>query len=466
MMACRRRRTGSCRDRDIRQCGPGADATRAGSGIDVVDDLFRREVLDARRQDWLGSVHLSTSRLAWPMAALAAAAVLALVLVLVLGGYTRKERVQGQLQPVGGLQTVAAAVPGVLLRRLVDEGERVARGQPLLEISADVDTPQPGGAVAERIAAELERQRERLRQDLAEFEAAQPAQADALSERIASLQRQLASAASELQLRSRQAEAARRTLERIRPLQEERIVSEVQIQQYEDQALNADAQRELAERNRLDLERALADTRQELEQLPLRTGERRSEIERTLADVSQELARTQAQRSVLVRAPGPGLVSGLVVDEGQAIAERQRLLSIVPEGMRLQAELWVPSRAVGTLQPGDRVAMRYEAFPYQAFGQQYGRIVEIAGSALAPDEVRTRSGIDPGDPVYRVLVALDRQDVPAGDRTLALRPHMMLDADLLLERRRLYQLVLEPFDRARAGRRAAAPAGAQPADTP
>ncbi|WP_149193705.1 HlyD family secretion protein [Luteimonas suaedae] len=412
----------------------------------MVEGLFRDEVLEARRQDWLGSVHLSTSRLAWPMAAIAALAVITLVLILAFGSYTRKERVHGRLVPVGGLQMVAAPAAGVLTRLLVGEGQAVAAGQPLLEISPDLDTAQPGGAVGEQVAMGLERQRERLHRDLAELVALQAQREAALHARVRSLQRQLASAAAELEVRTRQAAGARRTLERIRPLQGERIVSDVQIQQYEELALNAEAQRELAERNRLDLDRQLTDARQKLEALPLRSGERRSTIERTLAEVAQSAARNQAQRSVLVRAPGPGIVSGLAVDAGQAVSERQRLLSIEPEDAELRAELWVPSRAIGTLAPGGRVAMRYHAFPYQTFGQQYGRIVEVAGSALGPDEVRARTGIDPGVPVYRVLVAPDRQHVSAGNRTLALRASMGLDADLLLERRRLYRLILAAFD--------------------
>ncbi|MEZ0471866.1 HlyD family secretion protein [Luteimonas salinilitoris] len=411
----------------------------------MVEGLFRDEVLEARRQDWLGSVHLSTSRLGWPMTVVAALAMLALLLILAFGSYTRKERVQGRLVPEGGLQTVAAPAAGVLVRRFVAEGDAVTRGQPLLEISPDIHTPQSDGPVGEQLAAGLDRRHLRLQRDLAEMENAVPRQRDALTRRIESLRHQLASADAEFELRRRQAEGARRMLERLQPLTEQQIVSEVQLQQYEEQALGTEAQRELARRTRLEVERDLAQARQELDELPLRNRERRSAVEHSLAEIEQSLVRNQAQRSVLVLAPGPGTVSGLAADAGQAIAERQRLLSIVPRQARLLAELWVPSRAVGPLSPGDRVALRYDAFPYQTHGQRYGRIVEIAGSTFAPDEVRTRTGIDLDGPVYRVLAALDRQDVTTGDRALPLRVGMRLDADLLLERRRLYRLVLAPL---------------------
>lgn len=412
------------------------------------EGLIRREVLDARKEDWLGSVRLPSPDMAWPMTLLAAAAVVALMLVMAFASVSRKERVSGRLVPAGGLQTIAAATSGVLTRRLVDEGQAVSEGQALFEISPDLAMPGGRSGVAETVAGELERQRRGLQRDLDDLASLHAQRAAGLEQEIASLRRQLASAITEAGLRQEQAAAATQMLERIRPLQEQQIVSAVQVQQYRDQALGAQAQLELATRARIELERQLADARQQLQALPLETAARRTGIERDLAGVAQAGARNQAQRAVAVHAPGAGVVSGLAVSQGQAVAEGDRLASIIPDGAPLVAELWVPSRAIGTLAPGDRVALRYHAFPHQKFGQQQGRIVEVATSAALASEVLARTGVDPGAPAYRVLVELDRQDIQAAGRRFGLRASMSLEADLLLERRRLYEYVLRPLDSA------------------
>nr|WP_255784033.1 HlyD family efflux transporter periplasmic adaptor subunit [Lysobacter chinensis] len=384
------------------------------------------------------------------MATLASAVILAAALVVAFGGYTRKAPASGRLVPVGGLPDIAAAAPGVVTRLLVTEGETVEAGQPLIEISPDIDVPDAGGAVGERIAIELEQQRQRLRQDLEDLEAMQRQQAAALQQRIHAQRRHLASAEAELALRRRQVAATERMLERIEPLREQRIVSDLQVQEYQDQALNAKAQLELAARNRLDAETALAEARERREALPLETAALRSDIEGALSEIAQSAARNLARQAVLVRAPEAGVASGLAVDRGQAVREGQRLLSIVPARAQLQAELWAPSRAIGTIAPGNRVAMRFDAFPYQTFGQQYGRIVGIANSPLSADEVRARTGIDPGEPAFRVLVALQGQQIDGADGALPLRAGMSLEADLLLERRRLHRLLFAPLDTFRA----------------
>jgi membrane fusion protein len=111
----------------------------------------------------------------------------------------------------------------------------------------------------------------------------------------------------------------------------------------------------------------------------------------------------------------------------------------------LQAELWLPTRAAGFLETGNRVVLRYPAFPYQKFGRHSGRVVEISRSATAPSELTSLLGRPVNEPFYRVLVQLDAQKVNAYGRAEALKPGMTVNADILLERRRLIEWLLEPI---------------------
>ena len=97
----------------------------------------------------------------------------------------------------------------------------------------------------------------------------------------------------------------------------------------------------------------------------------------------------------------------------------------------------MPSHAVGFIEPGDRVLLRYQAYPHQKFGHQAGRILRLSRSAtLAPGAT---------EPHYRAVVALDAQTVTAFGRQEPLRPGMVLEADILGERRKLYEWLLEPL---------------------
>jgi membrane fusion protein len=115
-------------------------------------------------------------------------------------------------------------------------------------------------------------------------------------------------------------------------------------------------------------------------------------------------------------------------------------VSLLPQGSRLQAQLLVPSRAIGFIAPGDEVRLRYQAYPYQKFGHHLGRVLRISRSAITPPNASAGA-----DQVYRVLVELKQQSILAYGKREALRPGMLLEADILGERRRLYEWVLEPL---------------------
>jgi membrane fusion protein len=86
--------------------------------------------------------------------------------------------------------------------------------------------------------------------------------------------------------------------------------------------------------------------------------------------------------------------------------------------------------------------MRYDAFPYERFGQYRGVITEIGRNVWTQGE---RIGpLSAKEPVYRVDVSLERQDVAALGQEFPLRPGMLVNADLLLERRTLLEWLFEP----------------------
>jgi membrane fusion protein len=209
--------------------------------------------------------------------------------------------------------------------------------------------------------------------------------------------------------------------------------------------LNAKAQRKTLARQELDIRQQIQTAKQNLAQLPLDLATQTNTIAGKIATIKQQLAQNEAERASVLRAPRDGVVATLLTKVGQHVAAGQSLASVVPHGGHLEARLLVPSRAVGFVDPGSRVVLRYQAYPYQKFGQQYGHVARISNSALGPEAVVAMTGQRPQEPVYRVDVALDRQDILAYGKPQALRPGMAFSADILMDRRRLIEWIFEPL---------------------
>ena len=141
---------------------------------------------------------------------------------------------------------------------------------------------------------------------------------------------------------------------------------------------------------------------------------------------------------MVIRAPEDGVVTAVLADKGASVSPGSALASLLPAGAQLRAEHFAPSSAVGFVRPPRQVQLRYQAFPYQKFGHHVGRVLQISRSAITPNK-------EGAEPVYRVLVELNAQAITAYGKAEPLRPGMLLEADILGERRRLYEWLLEPL---------------------
>lgn len=406
------------------------------------DALFRREVIEAKRGNWLGTISLATPISRWLIAIFALVVTIALLAFVSLASYTRRETVSGQLVPNAGLLSINAPGAGVIVRLLVREGQTVRKNQPLLELASEQYSVSLGDMHG-RIGEQLSAQQSWLKKDLENQKALAERQASALQQKIDLLGSQLHEIAGQMALEGQQVKSNQALLEQILPLAKKSYVSAVEIQRQRTAVLDAQSQYKNLARQELDIRQQLDAARQQLEQLPLEAASRRNETERQLASVAKSIAENEAARAIILRAPREGVVSALLAKEGQAAAAAQPLLSLVPTGSTLQAQLLVPSRDVGFVAPGSPVVLRYQAYPYQKFGQQYGRVVSVSRSALSPAEVEALIGQQTREPLYKVGVALDRSRFFRADM---IKPGMAVDADILMERRRLIEWMFDPLN--------------------
>jgi membrane fusion protein len=403
-------------------------------------ELFRKEVAEARQQEWLGSVQLPGSRIGWAMAWGAALFVGCLLALLVFGQYTRSEQVNGQLLPAAGLALIAASHSGRVVELAVSEGEVVEAGQALLLIDTDREASRTG-LVGEAVAIELSSQMQRLDEELAGLDQEWAERKQRLEQRLGLQQQQQARLSSQQAIRERQVDKARTLLDRIDPIRDSGQLSALQVHQYESGLLEAEAQLELVRLSQIQSDREVADLEEQLADLPRSRRTRSNELMQARAEIAQALARNAGDRVLVVSAAGSGRVSGLTVHVGQSVSAGEPLLAIHPENSELHAELWVPASAIGRIKLGGEVSLRYHAFPYQQYGQHHGEIIEIAYRALSPEEVRRRSGLQLLEPAYRVQVRPSQQYVSSRAAHFPLRTSMSLEATLMLDRRRLIELL-------------------------
>ncbi|WP_279327770.1 HlyD family efflux transporter periplasmic adaptor subunit [Xanthomonas prunicola] len=405
--------------------------------------FFREEVLRARREAWLAPVRLEAPRFGWPCFATALFLVVTVFSLLCFGSFTRHEAVNGALVPDRGLLTLTPLSAGMVSKAFVVEGAAVRAGDPVLEISGEQDSTSLGDTQAS-VISQLEIKRSRLNADMQAQDQLYAAQQRDLRRRIALLQAQVDNTAEQIRLQRQRADSALRLYEQWVSAAEKGILTKVQLLQQQDIAIQNQSQLKELQKHALDLRVEHSQLQSQLEQNPATLEAKRNEIARQIADVAQSLSESEARRSIVLRAPADGIIGNLFVHAGQPVSAQQPLVTLLPKNITLRAELWVPSKAVGFVTRGDRVLLRYQAFPYQKFGRHAGRVVEVSRSAVTSKELSSLLGQQIEEARYRVIVELEAQHIVANGRNELLRPGMVLDADILLEKRKLIEWMFEP----------------------
>jgi membrane fusion protein len=406
----------------------------------LTQQLFRSQVL-------ANSEHTAASMPAAPLSwrilgTFLAVATSISVAFIATAGYARKETASGALISTAGLVRVSARRDGVVTDLKVRQADRVSSGQALFTIDSGQGLPG-GGTVSAALIESLDAQIRLIKEQIALDPARVANEIVRLDASIQSVKTQRQAVLAQRELQVQQVQVATERRQTLADLYQRGNGTKVMLQEQEAVLLVsrqnlADLDRQLAA-----LDKDLDQTQLQREQLPVQQSERISQLSLNLADRERERTEIEARGSQVVRAPVAGRVTALQVKPGQIVDASRPLLAIVPEGAELKAELFVPSRAIGFVQPGQPVRLMIDAFPYQRFGTLNGTVETVSQAILAPGEIL--GAVTPKEPTYRVGVQLRQQAIQAYGRPVSLQPDMALQADIVLEERSLLAWLFEPI---------------------
>jgi membrane fusion protein len=403
--------------------------------------LFRQEAIDAQREKFLGEATIARPVPFWVFTLLAAGIAILLIVVAVWGQYTRRERVEGYLALDTGAARVLSSDSGRIAELLVKEGDEVKAGDALARISLERTTAS-GASTAATVAAEMQGRGEILAKEQVQHRDLANQQVEQARRKVKDLENELGQIDREMKLQETRVKSAREQAERYKSLANEKFVSDVASKQKQDEVTDQEIKLQALTRQRLQIERDLGAAKMEEPQIQLRSRSEIEKLSRQMSELREGMSQVEAKRETTIRAPMAGVVTNVAVNRGQSVAADAPLVTVLPKGSGLHVELLVPTRAIGFVIKGQEVVLRYEAFPHERFGQYRGLITDIGRNVWTQGE--HIGALTAKEPVYRVDVSLERQSVAALGQEFPLRPGMLVNADLLLEKRTLLEWIFEP----------------------
>ena len=179
----------------------------------------------------------------------------------------------------------------------------------------------------------------------------------------------------------------------------------------------------------------------------------RVEAAAQLAKLEQESDKHEHRHGFLeLKAPQAGTVKDLATHTpGTVVQPGTILLTVVPQGEPLLAEVWVSNTDAGFVAPGQPVRVKLTAFPFQKYGMVEGRVQYVSADATDRQEKDTAVKAPGAGPEaglnYRALVALTTPMVSAQGATLRLAPGMQASAEIVLGTRSVMEYLLSPVQK-------------------
>lgn len=404
--------------------------------------LFRESALLFHGTAALGAPRIAGDLPVGAMTLLLVAVVVALGSFVVCGQYARKESVEGFLEPDHGVIRVFPPRAGVISAVQAADGASVHMGDVLFKVAdlqslpdgTDADAELLTGYARERAAVAAANERELHRFD---------AERAALTAQLATSAQQIDAIARLIDVQLEQSALADAQLDALRTLHERGAIAAVEWSARREQHLQT---REKLQTTRQQRER-LAGEREaltaQLTRLPLEHAERAAELAQRLAAIERAELQTRARRNFDVRAPVTGRVVTVHRKVGDPAKPTEFAVTLIPDDSTLVGRLLIPTSAIGFVEPGQEVRVRFDAFPYQHFGVHPAVLREVARSVLFDGD--TFGPLRVARPAYPATVALLRQSILADARAVPLQSGMLLRADIVLERRSILEWVFEPM---------------------
>jgi HlyD family type I secretion membrane fusion protein len=139
---------------------------------------------------------------------------------------------------------------------------------------------------------------------------------------------------------------------------------------------------------------------------------------------------------LVVRTPVAGKIQErFIVTDDSGIELAQKVLSIVPRGEQLMADVYVKTSDIGFIQNKQAVSVKVDSFPFTVYGLIKGQVVFISNDA----SYDTEHGL-----CYKVRVKLNNDYLVNDNQKFFIRAGMSVKADIHLTERRLISYLSSP----------------------
>ena len=377
---------------------------------------------------------------------------------------------QGKIIPSGKVKIIQPLETGLVRNIFVKEGERVEKGQALIELDTTLAGAEHTQVKEQQLALRLDKarllsvldyihgadkadhfidiheandaqiflQRERINQQINEY----TARSEALNDE--KRQRQADSRAIDNRIQQLDATIPLITelTKALEDLLKKDLVARTQWLEREQERIEQVKERDVQKNNLVSVNASIANISQRLaatkaefeNQLLIEL----TDAENRITAFDQEKIKSEKRiTSQTLSAPVAGTVHQLAINTiGGVVTPAQELMHIIPDEGAIEVEAWLANKDIGFVHEGQEAEIKVETFPFTKYGLIQAEVINVSNDAT-PDE---RLGL-----VYQMRVKMHQTTIKVRDKIVNLTPGMAVTVEMNMGKRKLIEFLLSPL---------------------
>ncbi|WP_128178625.1 HlyD family secretion protein [[Pantoea] beijingensis] len=417
---------------------------------DSSSPLFRHQVIESNRYVWAGKAIITSPVPTLLVVLLSLSLLLLLVGFLVFGSYTRRVNIPGEVIIYPHPVDVFTSASGIIEKSFVQPAQRVKKGQVLYQVAASQLT-QSGNVNQNNVAA-IKQQLLKNDQIIITLKNNRQRTLENLNVQHKAYQDAWKQSDSMLAESLMVTEQMKKTLSEYQQYRQSRLITKDQLnnQRYTYQQQKGVYNNLYAQNINNLLQLTNLKSEMDIKSAEFDNQILQSESQRE--SLRRELTEAESKDNFLIVSPMEGRVESLIVTEGQMVSNGDTLAQIANNPQQsVYAVFWLTDDARPYVTVGSRVNIRFDAFPYEKFGQFAGEVSSVSAIPASMQELNSYKN----SPInhdrthiaayYKTIVKLKRSKAGFAQEKLVLTGGMRAQSTFFLEKRPLYQWMLSPL---------------------
>lgn len=329
------------------------------------DRLFRKDSIEHRKMRWRGRAILLPGIPLWLVALACMFFIVAFLTFVIAGTYTRRVNVSGEITTWPRAVNIYSGVQGFVVNQFVVEGQEIKSGDPVYQL--DVSKSTSSGVVSDNQRVVIENQIAHVDNIISRLNASKKTTLDTLEKQRSQYSNAFKRSSSIIKRAEEGINIMKDNMDSYRKyhlkglVNKDQLISQVALYyQQQNNLLSLSGQNEQNSLQVISLESQIQTQAAEFDNRIYQMALQRYELKK-------ELVNTDVSGKIIIRALSDGKVDSMSVTVGQMVNAGDSLLQVIPQNINnYYLVIWVPNDAVPYISVGDKVNVRYEAFPQKS----------------------------------------------------------------------------------------------------